>query len=653
MKRERFTGVVLCLAIVSLVIALLEGWVYYASCDNLFFRVMLALENGLKIFLGGDTISLSRVMAQIQEGSQWMVVGLGYVYGVICMVAPCCTLVVLYRILARVFRFSIRIHTTKGRQHVLVYGDDAKTRMLLRHGGGKTWVLHLLDGQELSAEERFEFSKIGVRIHDLDLRNGEREKIAKELSGIGQEKITKVILMHSVAVNNLNALQILFPQEGGWKFPPNVKVYCFCEEDGISRMMEDYYDHHPQRDQFDLELCSLAAMQVREMYHHYPLHSYYTREDMTGMDSPQQWTTHLLIVGFDKLGQEALLQGMNMGVVHGENQICIDVVDAQAEEKAKIFASRFQLGAQQWEGNQLVLGKNWSDGALRINFHKMDVRTWEYQRFLKELQETSPWTYVVMDLKDVDASVRCLNQLREQGDHDAPVLVHLDDAHTIGDYIDENNATFEQVHLMKRWGEILQLDALFDQQLDQQAKWYHGQYREIQFGEDGADAAWKGCSDEEAWRKLTFSRRNASRAVSNHDVVKEAVLYSVFGGSSGGMEALRSRFGKKGRLLRWKEGTWNYVGSEGKFLSNLAKDGWAWEMARMEHRRWCYERIAAGWGYAPGDVSDERRTNPRLLPWLALMEQQPNTCKYDLIPWLLRVDVQTDKEGEKENQRHR
>jgi hypothetical protein len=42
-------------------------------------------------------------------------------------------------------------------------------------------------------------------------------------------------------------------------------------------------------------------------------------------------------------------------------------------------------------------------------------------------------------------------------------------------------------------------------------------------------------------------------------------------------------------------------------------------MAVMEHDRWCRERVASGWTYAP-TRDDERRTTPYLVPWDDLTE---------------------------------
>jgi hypothetical protein len=42
-------------------------------------------------------------------------------------------------------------------------------------------------------------------------------------------------------------------------------------------------------------------------------------------------------------------------------------------------------------------------------------------------------------------------------------------------------------------------------------------------------------------------------------------------------------------------------------------------MAVLEHDRWCRERVAAGWTYAP-TRDDQRKTTPYLVPWDQLTE---------------------------------
>jgi hypothetical protein len=60
-------------------------------------------------------------------------------------------------------------------------------------------------------------------------------------------------------------------------------------------------------------------------------------------------------------------------------------------------------------------------------------------------------------------------------------------------------------------------------------------------------------------------------------------------------------------------------------------------MARLEHQRWCAERAAEGWTYAPGPKDEQAKTHPDLLPWgeLPEAEKDKNRAPVRAIPRIL------------------
>lgn len=71
-------------------------------------------------------------------------------------------------------------------------------------------------------------------------------------------------------------------------------------------------------------------------------------------------------------------------------------------------------------------------------------------------------------------------------------------------------------------------------------------------------------------------------------------------------------------------------------------------MARLEHERWLVERRAAGWTYAPGTTDRTRKTNPRLVEWEQLSEEdrEVNRATARRLPGLLdEVGLQVRRRG--------
>ena len=71
-------------------------------------------------------------------------------------------------------------------------------------------------------------------------------------------------------------------------------------------------------------------------------------------------------------------------------------------------------------------------------------------------------------------------------------------------------------------------------------------------------------------------------------------------------------------------------------------------MARLEHERWLVERRAAGWTCAPGPTDRARKTNPRLVEWEELFEndRETNRTTARSLPGLLdEVGLQVRRRG--------
>ena len=75
-------------------------------------------------------------------------------------------------------------------------------------------------------------------------------------------------------------------------------------------------------------------------------------------------------------------------------------------------------------------------------------------------------------------------------------------------------------------------------------------------------------------------------------------------------------------------------GSEEELLEEMKKDGFAYELASLEHRRWCCYMASVGW--RAGERSDKFRRNPCLVTQQKLMETRPEMCKYDLMSLMAR-----------------
>ena len=62
------------------------------------------------------------------------------------------------------------------------------------------------------------------------------------------------------------------------------------------------------------------------------------------------------------------------------------------------------------------------------------------------------------------------------------------------------------------------------------------------------------------------------------------------------------------------------------------------ELAKLEHRRWCYFMASCGWEKSdtPNQQKDDvNKKNPCMCTWEQLKKFNPDMCKYDMLPILL------------------
>ena len=655
-KKTQASKVLMLLAGLSFCIAMAESFFFYDSCENGFFRFLLMLQNSMKAFVFNASISIESMLDSVSQNPSPVKTAVGYAYGFAVFTAPFCSAAAVYKCLERALRLVFWLKRRDGRGAAVIFGYNEDVRELLDHydreygRAGEKRAIHLVSSKELPSEERYTYLKQGYHIHEVDCLNSSDKELSAFFRQFESKKISRIVLFSESTVENFSLLQIICPQENdvSWHIADGAEVFFRCEDAGIRYMVEDYYDHHPKRERFDLDFVSIPEMQIRDMYREHSLHSYY---ENSGENSggPGEWATHLLILGFGQLGQQALLQAMNLSVVSCENPVRVDVVDCRIDEKAGVFASRFSPESMEMADDHFAVRQACADGSLDIYFHKMDVRYGAFPRLLQKIGKDMPLTYAVITLEDLDVSMHCTTELQRYltqcGQSGTPIMVRMDSNARLGSYIRDNGKTFRAVQLIKDRKSVLTLRDLFDEDIGREAKAFNQYYAAITMaGEKETAKKQAERTAEEACRSLNFFRRDSNRGAAYHSRVDNLSLKRLAMQTDDVAELgriLENRFGPEGTLMKKVDGVWRYPDSDESLLEKLRSDAFALEAVRTEHRRWCYYMISAGWKC--GDKSDMLRQNPSLVGWEALAEMQPDVCKYDLMP--LIVAYERSKKG--------
>ncbi|MBP0978005.1 MAG: hypothetical protein J6P89_07525 [Oscillospiraceae bacterium] len=630
------------LAVISFLVATVEGAVYYEKYAP-FFRILLVLQNSINAFGFKATITLKDAFAYMKDNNSVFSMIIAYAYGIAVFTAPYCTLSFIYKFLERLLQFIVFFRRNKNCRHIVVFGFNDDVRAMLKNGVSdrKKTCVHIVSAEKLSGEEIYALNKQGYVVHCADLLKADESDIPSLVSKMYLEKAENIILFEKSSVRNFSLLQLfrLTADDSEYRvmLPPGSKVSCRCEEEGISRLISSYYNSTSGSEAcFDLEIIGLPEMQVRKMYSDCPLHTVYRNTGIPLKD----WNVHLLVAGLGKLGEEAVIQAMNLGVVHEQNRIVIDVFDSSIVSKKAVFLNQFSRDTFDITDDRVVLKSDVADGVLEINFFEMNVSHIDFYDTVRERSESEPYTYAVIALEDTDLAVNCAIQLEElfaEKSVRIPILMRLDNDRRLAEYIADENGSLTDVRLIDDRRSVITLDMITGRNIDCIAKEYNHFYNSIALlsaGESGSDDNSAGDSEKE-WNKLRLFRRSSSKAAAYHDEVKNDVIPELAAENGTDLsEKLEEILGRNGTLMKYNGSAWQMNGTEEELLEAMKKDRFAYDLASLEHRRWCCYMASAGW--KAGERSDKFRRNPCLVTQQKLMETRPEMCQYDLMSLMAR-----------------
>ena len=652
--------VLLTLAVLSLAITVAESMLFFADYGDFFFRILLTLQNAIKVFTFKPDIGLKDARNSILANPTLIRTLLGYAYMIAIFVAPYCTIATVYRVLERAFRLVFWLKRGRKQDRIIIFGYNETVRQLLKSENGKSNLrVHVVCRAEISSDEQYKLLKKNVKIHRFDLLQADGDVQRKLLSELELKTASHVFLLEESSVDNFSLLQAI-SDTSKVNLPTNFKIHCRCEDDGICQIIEGFYEaaNGRRHKQFDLEIINLPEIQIREMFRQNTLHSCWINNACCQTVKPADWRVHLLILGFGRLGQQTLLQAMNLGVVHSENPVCIDVIDNQGPEKWSVFLNRFAQDAliPGEKENEFRIRGDWADGILMIRFHKLDVRYDTFRNDLTQLMSGNEglYTYVVIAMESADVGLYCASMVRrllcamdrEHGER-VPIMLRMDYNLRLRDYVgtENSNPRLQGVHLIPDAESIMKFEYLLAKTLDDSAKQYNTYYHHMFEGGKSADSV----DSNAAWQGLSLSLRNDNRAAAQH----LGVLSDALAAECGDMlqERLASLFTGASPIMPYTGDSWGTPPAGSEFMDrvNALDDPLALEMLKSEHRRWCYQRIASGWaqGRKAGEEKPKKdiqlSLNPCLVPWKVLEQVDVNTCIYDLMPLMAEFEAGLNK----------
>ncbi|MBR4626971.1 MAG: hypothetical protein IKO47_04620 [Ruminococcus sp.] len=642
-NRQRTHRVLLILAIFSFIIAAVQGMIYYSGYDT-FFKLLLVLQNSINAFGFKATISIKDVVAFINKDPSAVNLTVGYAYCIAVFTAPYCTVSFLYKFLERILRFFVSFRRKGSCGHIVIFGynDDVKSMIANTSAADLKKVrIHIVTAADIGHAEVYRLNKSGFAVHCVDVLKLPENELPEAMDRICADVAENLLLFEDSSIRNFSLLQLFRLNEADssrrLRLRSGAKVSCRCEEEGISRLISGYYDKAAGTDAFyDLELISLPELQIHRMYSEHPLQSCYS-----GRDVPlREQTVHLLVGGLGKLGQQAVLQAMNLGVVHENNRIVIDVFDKDIKNRRQHFTRQFSEGAFTFTDDSMTLRSDTADGELTVNFFGIDAGHRDFYSTVRSRNRELPYTYAVITFGSVDMSVECamdLNMIFCEENGKVPLLVRMDADRRLAEYIKGENDSLADLEIIDDRSCVISLEMIINRSIDRRAKDYNHFYNNIAIitGNETGNSGNSDADPEREWNSIRMFKRSSSKAAAYHDEVKDVIIPALASECGVQLSAkLSDLLGENGSLMRYTGSAWRMEGTEHEVLEKLCADRFAYELAALEHRRWCCYMASVGWRY--GERSDKLRCNPCLVTQEKLMETRPEMCKYDLMSLMAR-----------------
>lgn len=630
MKWKKYGPILWTLAIVSFIAATLEGLFYYVQYSEYpLFRLLMTLENSVKAFAFSPKIKIDDVLNGLKDVSLfWQVVA--YTYGLAVFVAPLCTATALLMWAELAARRLMSGWRKRARTPVLIFGWNGNVRTLVsgEHAdGAKQYQIHVVISAKLSDDDELWLLRNGAVPHQMDLLSaagGRREKLLRQLP---VDQIERVLLMEDSSTRNFSLYRLLAEESS--PLNRDAKYYCLCEDDAARSIIEDACDRRltdGAKKTAELTLFSLAEMKADSIFStaegddgsSMPLHT---------VNSLNRTDVHLLIAGFGTVGQQVLLQAVNLGVLSSQSRLYIDVVDWDMSRKREVFTNRFHVSLDAFpEEDKLLLKAPAADGVLCVRFHQTDVCGRSFAQLLKRLNEEMPLTYAAACMEQADTGMHCIVELKKL-DGSFPIALRVEKDLQAASYFKQNDGTFKEVFPIAVSDRVLRISNIFHEERELRARQFHKIYDSIQLLPPGAEPSGR-LQTGRPWSALKMYQRQANIFLYRHQVVKNA-----FGKLD---PAVWERcFGKNGTILqRLDDGGYRCRYDGPAMASAINAEPEVRELAMIEHRRWCYVMAMQGWRL--GEEKDEtHRKTPYLTTWDKICRDHPDVAVYDLIAYLI------------------
>ncbi len=638
-------------------ICIVEGVIYYgATEENLFVVWMLNLKNIPETFLLSSDIEISDAASLMTSENIWIRY-LQYVYIIVLLVAPAFTAAAIITFIKH-FYLQIKMYFKwRNKTKVSVIGDT-KESLKITNRIAKTYHAVLFQHDAVDRDQRVHSLEEGIDTYSLS------EDVQAVFESTKLEESKMIFILETEPIQNF----VTFSNVISYFQQKNLQSHCtfivLCENDAVMEMIEDFYsgcmkENEIIKQKTELVTLPLTKLEAMSMLEEKPLYTYQLKTYASNHTHANYYDQHIAIVGFEQLGSQFLLQALNKGVLSSQSNMIFDVFDENIEDKKGMFLQHFSSALTQDCQTTFCLPSSTNgsmDGKVEIRFHEINYNSYTFSNLVKQLHQQSPFTYMTICLKDNQKAIQSMialeKVLTQEEKEYTPLVVSLEVSQEVSSYLSNNHQQYTNVYVPNVFLDTINIEDIYGYINDQYAMNFNLHYNQIDMKDASSwnlNTVFDYQQAIQAWKKMSLSKRQSSRALSFHQDVKLFRLAQYRYEKEQIDTDFETYFNqlmtqrKKGTLSLQKEFQFIYEQLESlsqykdniQFVKHVNANPMIQELGALEHRRWCQFEYTDGYRYKDSVKDEQNRTNPCLLSWQDLSEKLPEYCQYDFVSYII------------------
>ena len=502
------------------------------------------------------------------------------------VLAPLATATALLAAMARIFADRVEmLRLARYRWHVVVCGLGRKGYQLVKEFRAVRWRVVAIESDEENnwTEACRDLGAIVLVADATDASVLAKARVVRAghviaVCGDDGANIEIAVRCHQLAgqarTHWQNRVKRFLPRP--WRRAgPNVR----CHVQIVDLQLSDLFRRHAVCNNLDphfsAEILNIYENSSRLALMDHPL-------DGEGIPWNDNRAVHLVIVGFGRMGQSLALQAARMGHYANGKRLRLTAIDRDATKRNRVFTNRYPQFGQVCDF-EVIEGES-DDPELQGQI--VD---------LADAPETLTTLAVCLD-DDSEALMCALDILHKLSGLPTQFLVRMTDEAGLASLLEgavDGSGQPVNVNTFDASESVVTLEMLLKHELDRLAQSIHDDFRENRRKEGRPETD----KSMQPWDTLCSDFRDSNRQQADHIPVK--------------LRAIGCRTERSGSSEPNGRSTFRFSGEADEVEI----------LARMEHARWCAERLLAGWTYGPAPKNVAKKTHPDLVDWEDLSDQ--------------------------------